>query len=270
MLIYFTVVSFILGAIIGSFTNCFLWRLHEDETLLGRSYCPKCRHKIFWYDNIPIISFFILGGHCRKCHKKISWQYPLVEFATACLFALAFYLTATKMSAGFPDDSLLPLADNGFTLELVKNWLIIFTAMAIFVYDWRWYLIPDRVILPAAVLVFILNLSLGLSWSELLSCTLIGGCFFLFQFLVSNGRWVGGGDIRLGLFLGAATGKLDEFILALLLTYSIGAIIGTTLVVVGKKEWGSKVPLGVFMMPAIIITMFFGQKIIAWYFSLLS
>jgi prepilin signal peptidase PulO-like enzyme (type II secretory pathway) len=267
MLYFFTAVSFLFGAVIGSFTNCFVWRLHENETLLDRSYCPKCRRQIAWFDNIPILSFFILGGRCRHCRKKISWQYPLVEFSTAVLFASAFYLLAAPiLSGGFLAGDLY-LLDTKFILALIKDWLAIFALTAIFIYDARWYLIPDEVAIPAALLLFLLNLFLGYNWLVLLICALIGGGFFLLQFLVSRGRWVGGGDIRLGLLLGFAVGNYKGLAIAIILTYFIGSIASVALIILGKKHWSSKVPLGVFLAPALIITLFWWREIFNWYMS---
>ena len=100
MFYFFLIFSGILGAIIGSFTNCFIWRLYKEETLGGRSYCPKCRKQIAWYDNIPLLSFFCLGGKCRQCREKISWQYPVVEASAALLFALAFYRLSNALIPG--------------------------------------------------------------------------------------------------------------------------------------------------------------------------
>ncbi|HTW96316.1 MAG TPA: prepilin peptidase [Candidatus Methylomirabilis sp.] len=270
MLIFFLIFAFLLGAVIGSFTNCFVWRLHENETLLNRSYCPKCREQIAWYDNIPVLSFVILRGRCRHCGKPISWQYPLVELATAILFAVAFYL---NLRSYFPDGldiySWFLLADDHFLASLIKQWLVIFAAMAIFVYDWRWYLIPDSVALPAALFAFLLNLYLGADWLVMIYCVLIGGGFFLAQFLVSRGKWVGGGDVRLGILLGAVLGRYDLLILALVLTYFIGSAIGLSLVAIGKKHWSSKLPLGVFLVPGLLVAMFWGQSIVNWYLKII-
>jgi leader peptidase (prepilin peptidase) / N-methyltransferase len=266
MFYYFLAVSFILGAIIGSFINCFVWRLHENETLWDRSYCPKCRKRIEWYDNIPVLSFLLLGGHCRKCGKNISLQYPVVELAAAFLFALAFYFASRQFAPdGLMADNFYLLAGNNFIFSLVKDYLIIFVALVIFIYDLRWYLIPDSVVLPASLIVFLINLFLGFSWSTMLLCALAGGGFFLVQFLVSRGRWVGGGDIRLGIFLGMALGQFDLLILSILLTYFSGSAIGIFLILIGKKQWGSKVPLGVFLTPALLASLFWGKVIINWY-----
>src|ERR1700733_9360461 len=81
----------ILGLIIGSFLNCVTYRIEQESSFLkGRSYCPNCKHTLAWYDLVPVFSFLWLGGKCRYCHQKISWQYPLVEIATALLFLLVF------------------------------------------------------------------------------------------------------------------------------------------------------------------------------------
>jgi prepilin signal peptidase PulO-like enzyme (type II secretory pathway) len=124
-------------------------------------------------------------------------------------------------------------------------------------------------VLPACVLVFLINLFLGFNWLTLILCALIGGGFFLLQFIISRGKWIGGGDIRLGVLLGLVAGSFEALGLALLLTYCLGSVIGLGLVAIGKKHWGSKVPLGVFLAPAMIITMFFGKAIVGWYFGLL-
>src|SRR3989339_300943 len=191
MIYLYVAFSFIFGLIIGSFINCLIWRLHEKEGLWNRSYCPKCKHKISWYDNVPVLSF-------------------------------------------------------------------------IFIYDLRWYLILDIITLPACLVVFIVNLMLGFEWQNLLISGIIGGSFFLFQFVVSRGRWIGGGDIRLGLLMGFALGW-PYILVAIFLAYFMGAIISVGLVAGGKKKWGSKIPLGIFLSTAAIITLFWGDEILNWY-----
>ncbi|PIV85971.1 MAG: prepilin peptidase, partial [Candidatus Moranbacteria bacterium CG17_big_fil_post_rev_8_21_14_2_50_41_107] len=78
----FFFVFFLFGLLIGSFLNVLVYRLKDAETLLGRSFCRKCKHQIRWYDNIPLISFVLLRGECRDCQEKISWQYPVLECVT--------------------------------------------------------------------------------------------------------------------------------------------------------------------------------------------
>ena len=180
----FVVLSALMGLLIGSFLNCLIWRLYKNETISGRSYCPKCSNMIAWYDNIPLFSFLILRGRCRHCHKKISWQYPLVEFATSLLFALAFLKNISS-----PDLGIL----------LARDWLIIASLMIVFVYDLRWQLVPMLIVWPVTGVVFILNLLLGFSWQSIVLSGLLGAAFFLIQYIVTKKRGLGEGDIWLGL-----------------------------------------------------------------------
>jgi prepilin signal peptidase PulO-like enzyme (type II secretory pathway) len=261
MFYFFLFFSLIIGAIIGSFTNCFVWRLHENESLLGRSYCPVCRQKISWYDNIPILSFIILRGKCRNCGGKISWQYPLVEIFMSLLFAAeAFLIFSSKNYGGYF------FLNQASALRLTRDWFFTFILLIVFVYDLRWYLIPDKVVLPAIVIIFSANLFLGFSWWMLLLCGLAGAGFFFLQFAVSGGRWMGGGDIRLGLLLGVFFGGFDFLFLSIFLSYLIGSVVSLFLVAIKQKKWNSQIPLGVFLVPGAILTLFFGNKIISWYF----
>ncbi|MFA6171142.1 MAG: prepilin peptidase [Patescibacteria group bacterium] len=263
--------AFFFGLIIGSFLNCLVWRMHTGEGLLNRSYCPKCKKQIAWYDNIPVLSFLALGGKCRHCKKKISFQYPLVELLTGILFALAFYLNYQRDFAGLGEGyralDFFSAFDARFILEILRDWFFIAVMIIIFIYDLRWYLILDIITLPACFILFLLNLTLGVSWLNLLLSGIIGGSFFLAQFLVSRGKWIGGGDIRLGLLMGLALGW-PNVLAAILLAYFIGSIAGLGLILTGRKKWGSEVPLGVFLSFASVITLFWGSEMLNWYLKL--
>ncbi len=258
---------FFFGLIIGSFLNCLVWRLYKGEKMSGRSYCPKCEEMIAWYDNIPVLSFILLGGRCRRCKKKISWQYPLVELATGALFVAAFFINGKLFYAGQGISDFGFILNSKFLIMNLKDWFLVSVMIVIFVVDLRWYLILDIVTLPAAAIIFIINLFLGFSWSNMIISGIMGGSFFLIQFMVSRGKWIGGGDIRLGLLMGVALGWPDV-LTALFLAYFIGSVIGVALIVGGKKEWSSKVPLGTFLTAATVITMFWGERILGWYLNL--
>ncbi len=251
MELYYLSVSAVLGLCLGSFLNCMAWRLYEGETLGGRSHCRSCNKTIAWYDNIPILSFFLLKARCRHCHDNISWQYPMVEFITGLLFVLAFM--ATPFSWIF----------------IIRNWFIISVLVLIFIMDARWYVILDKISIPSALIILGVNIWLGMSWQNLLISATIGTGFFLIQYLVSRGRWIGGGDIRLGFLLGVALGW-PQIVAALFLAYGLGAVYGIILLISKKKTWGSMVAFGTCLSVAGAISLLYGTGIVNWYLSLIN
>ncbi|NTW22352.1 prepilin peptidase [Candidatus Falkowbacteria bacterium] len=254
---------FFFGLIIGSFLNCLIWRLHKDETVLGRSYCPHCRHQLAWYDNVPILSYVALKGKCRYCGKSISWQYPAVELVTGLLFLGSFIFNLQAA----------PALDQLFAVRVLRDWLVVSVMVIIFIYDLRWYLILDKVTFPAMAAVAIFNLvaEFGaggsgqvLSWRNWVISGIIGGSFFLLQFIATKGRGIGGGDLRLGLLMGLILGW-QGLIVAFFAAYFSGSIVGLSLIAAGKKQWGSKLPFGVFLAPATIVALFWGQPLWQWF-----
>jgi len=222
---------------------------------MNRSYCPKCGRQIAWYDNIPVLSFVMLRGKCRRCGKEISWQYPAVELMAGLLFVVVFII------------NFQTIFNFQFSIKILRDWFIVAVMMVIFIYDLRWYLILDIVTLPACLIVLFFNLFLGFSLWNLLISGIIGGSFFLIQFVISKGKWIGGGDIRLGLLIGLSLGWPDVLV-AIIISYFIGSIIGIGLILAGKKKWGSEVPLGVFLAVGTIITLFWQEQILNWYLNI--
>ncbi|MDO8669062.1 MAG: prepilin peptidase [Candidatus Buchananbacteria bacterium] len=232
---------FIFGLAAGSFLNCVVYRLERGESFLGgRSYCPHCRHKLGFFDLIPVLSFFWLRGLCRYCKEKISIQYPLIEIATGLLFLLIF--------------TIFNWQDSIFYF-LISIFLVI-----IFVYDLKHYIIPDKVIYPAIAIAGIFNL---LKSDFLLSAFGAAG-FFLAIVLVSRGKWMGVGDIKLAFLMGLVLGW-PNILAALFLAFLIGAIIGLGLIIWGKKTIKSEVPFGPFLVLGTFIALFWGRELINWY-----
>lgn len=266
MVVILSIFIFIFGAIFGSFLNCLSWRLYHQEGLGGRSRCPKCRRQIVWYDNIPLVSFLVLRGRCRHCRQGISRQYWLVELVTALLFLAAFFVNNGPMLVGqFFNGWQLWLGD---WLLLCRDWLVISFLVIIFITDYRWYVILDEVSLPAIVLILAVNLGLGFSWLSLLSAAVVGASFFALQYVISRGAWIGGGDIRLGALMGVILGW-PNIVVALLLAYFSGALIGLGLIALRKKQMKSPVPFGVFLAPATLVALWWGTMIWQWYVGLL-
>lgn len=243
-------IIFILGLLIGSFLNVVIVRLGQKKPFIfGRSVCPGCKKEIRWQDNIPVVSFLLLGGKCHYCQKNISWQYPLVELAAAFAFVLLYLKIGLNLQF--------------ITLVIFSSFLII-----IFVYDLKHYLILDKITIPAMVAAFLLNFYLGLSFWSMIIGALIGIWFFAFQFIISKGKWVGDGDIRLGALMGLMLGwKL--LLVALFLAYIIGAIVGLVLLFSNKKKMSSAVPFGPFLSLATFITFLWGQDLLIWYLNLI-
>jgi len=252
-LLFFYFFVFLFGLEVGSFLNCVIYRLYTGESFLkGRSYCPHCKHILSWQDLIPIFSFLILKGKCRYCQKPISWQYPLVELSTAILFLFIF-----QRSFG------------GDWVSVLFNWVITAFLIIIFVYDLRHYIIPDKIIYPAIGIAFLYQLFESWNLKSNLNPLLAAfgaAAFFLFIVLISKGRWMGVGDIKLAFFMGLFLG-FPNILVALFFAFFIGAIIGIGLIISGKKTLKSEVPFGPFLVTGTFITLFFGNQIINWYLS---
>jgi len=257
LVFFFYLYIFLFGLVVGSFLNSIIYRLKTGESFLGgRSHCPNCKHHLSWRDLIPIFSFLILKGKCRYCHQKISCQYPLVELATGILFILIIHYS--------PPNLLV----TGYRL-LITSLLII-----IFVYDLKHYIIPDKVIYPAIVLTLIFNfkfliLNQPLIFKNAALSALGAAIFFLLIFLISRGKWLGFGDVKLAFFMGLFLG-FPNILAALFFAYLVGAIIGIGLILIGKKTLKSEVPFGPFLVFGTLIALFFGNIIIDWYLNFLT
>lgn len=264
----------IFGAIVGSFLNALLARIHAGQSMLaGRSHCMSCKAELSVMDLFPIASFVSLRGKCRYCNEPIGAQYLWVEVACAALFVLVYFCALQGWSA---------IEGIGSTIHpmflLARNWFFVAILVAIFVYDMRHGLIPDRLSIPAIVMAFFLNgLLVGMgstcdiSWDcplSLLNMLLagsVGGGFFLLQFLLSKGKWIGGGDIRMGFLMGCMVGWPLIFP-ALLIAYGIGSLVAIPLLILQKKRGDSEIVFGTFLSGATILVLLFYQPI----FSLLS
>lgn len=250
------ILVFIFGLAIGSFLNVLIYRLYYRKSLFGFSYCPNCNHRIPWYDNIPLISFIFLRGRCRYCHQRISWQYPIVELITAFLFLFAFLKVKSQ----------IPVINYKFLILVLRDWLIIFAFIFIFVYDIKYLLAEHIVILPIGVIVFLLNLLLKVSLLKLLLAIGVSLAFFGVQYLLTKGKGIGLGDLSIGFLMGASL-SWPNILAGLGLAYIIGAIVALFLVLIKKKKWKSKIALGPFLAIGTIISLFYGGEIINFYLS---
>lgn len=237
------------GLVVGSFLNVVILRTRVKTSVAdGRSKCISCQTALSVRDLVPVLSFCALRGKCRSCKVPISIQYPLVELSAGVLFLLAF------------------LSD-GFGLSFVRDAVFISTLVVIFVFDLRYMEIPDRFTVPAMVFALAANLYLGVGIVSLGLGALVGGGFFLMQYVLSKGKWIGGGDIRLGALMGLMLG-LPSTIAALFVAYVVGAIYAAWLLATGRAKGESQVPFGTFLAVATIAAMFFGDRIVGWYLGM--
>lgn len=247
------ILIFILGLMIGSFINCVIYRLHVNQSFLkGRSYCPYCKHQLEFLDLIPIFSFIFLKGKCRYCQAKISWQYPIVEFVTGLIFIIIYFVWSKSPVFGY--------------LVLYRNLFFATFLIIIFIYDFKYQLVSDQIVIWSAIIAFLLNLLLGISWLNLLIGAIIGSSFFLAQYFVSKGKWIGLGDAYLGFLIGVMLGW-QRVVLAVMLAYLIGSITAAILVLFKKEEWKSKIALGPFLAIGTFIVLLYGEKILKWYLA---
>jgi prepilin signal peptidase PulO-like enzyme (type II secretory pathway) len=249
-----------MGLIIGSFLNSIIYRLERSDSgqsfLKGRSFCPHCKHQLSWRDLIPIFSFLILNGKCLYCSKKISWQYPLVELATGLLFVSVYYFLRSDLQ---------------WRLDfLIFDFIISSFLIIVFVYDLKYYIIPDKVIYPAigVALIFDFLKSDILGISGFLLSAFCAAAFFFLIVLISRGKGMGVGDIKLAFLMGLFLGW-PNIVVALFSAIVLGAIIGIGLIISGKKTLKSEVPFGPFLVAGTFLALFWGEKIINFYLNLL-
>ena len=153
----------------------------------------------------------------------------------------------------------------------MRMWFVIAVIVVIFVYDLKYYLILDKVVYPAAVVLFLTNpliyAGAGEWWRGVLDALIaatIGCGFFLLQYLISRGKWIGGGDVKMGFLMGLILG-IKGLLVALFFSYVIGALVGVGLIVIGKKTMKSQIPFGTFLAVGTLIAMFWGEEILKWY-----
>jgi len=263
---------FVLGLCIGSFLNCVIYRLEQEKSLKGRSFCPHCKHALSWQDLFPVFSFLFLLGKCRYCRAKISIQYPLVEIATGLIFLLIFSAQGAN-ALGRPASGVGPAEGWNF----LYTGLLFYVASAliiIFVYDLKHYLIPDKILFPAIVTTFLYRLfgiwDLGFGnsagFSNFILAAIIASGFFFIIWLVSGGKWMGFGDVKLAVLMGFLLG-LPNVLVALFLAFFFGAIIGLILMVFNKKSLKSEIPFGPFLIVGTFLAMTWGSQIIHWYLN---
>lgn len=248
------IAAVIFGALVGSFLNVCIYRLPKEESIVTPgSHCPYCKKPIAFYDNIPLISYLLLKGKCRHCKKSISSRYPLIEGITALI-------------------SFLLLLKYGPSWDYLIYFSFASALMVITVIDLDHQIIPDVISLPGVGVGLISSFVLThITFLEsLIGMVLGGGSLFLvatiYQWLFKR-EGMGGGDIKLLAMIGAFLGW-KAVILTILLSSLIGSVAGMVVIVFKGKDFKYAIPFGPFLSLGALISMFYGENIIRWYFYL--
>ncbi len=240
--------SIILGLFIGSFLNVLADRLPKGQNVLwGRSHCDYCKKTLRWYELIPVVSFILQGAKCRRCHKKLSWQYPLIELATA----IGFGSIAANQSS---------------VLALTAGCIIYSSFVVMMVADFKFQIIPDSMIVMAIIGVALLLAAQPLGMNTLVHLGIAVGImlFFYLLWLFTHGRGIGFGDVKLSFVLGLLLG-FPEAIIALYIAFLTGAMVGVILILRGRKTLKSKIAFGPFLIGATgAVFLFHAQLLHLW------
>jgi len=248
---------FILGLSLGSFLNSWIWRAWENIRIVaGRSMCTHCHRQLTWYENIPVLSYTCLKGKCRTCKKEISARYILVELGMAIILTFIYFYHNNFIEFN--------------PIHFLRDVFFVTFLFIIFTYDAMYKIILSGVVWMGAVVGFFFNyFYLGFGIGDMAVGALIGGGFFLLQFLVSRGKWIGGGDVRLGFMMGIWLGW-QGVLVALMFSYVVGAVFSLMMLVLKKKTWVSEIPFGTFLAVGTFFTMYWGNDLIRWYIGLLN
>ena len=277
MFAFSAVFSFVFGAIAGSFIDASAERWGQDKSIMGRSHCVSCGYVLRWKDLFPIISFIALRGRCASCGVSIPKRHLVVEILTGFIFFAIFLslpLSKYVLIAGPHTDLIL-------LVNVLFLWLVTSAILIIFLSDARFYIIPDIVSIPAALAVFVLTALLDYvipnigfltflasegtnnvflrvvpSFTQSLLGATIGALFFFSISFISRGKWMGWGDGKMALFLGALFGW--PFVVPMVFSsFVLGSLVGIFLMLKKEATMKSLLPFGVFLgISAIFFLMF--------------
>lgn len=259
----FFVFAFLFGAAVGSFLNVCIYRLPRERSIVfPPSACPECGSRIAPRDNIPILGWLLLGGRCRSCKVRISWQYPAVEVLNGLL--TLFLFMKFQLSPTF------------FVLFLFCSALVVVTFI-----DLEHQIIPDSISLSGIVVGFAVSALfpllgwrgslIGIGWRDSLIGIVAGGGSLLVvaygYHLLTKKEGMGGGDIKLLAMMGAFLGwQSIPFII--FSSSLVGSVVGVTLIMTRKKDSQIPIPFGPFLAFGALLFVFFGRQLICWYLGL--
>jgi leader peptidase (prepilin peptidase)/N-methyltransferase len=246
-------VLFVFGAIFGSFLNVLIYRVPRGESVVKPpSACPACGTRIRFFDNVPLLSYLVLGGRCRDCRARISPRYFVVELA-ATLIPVALYLRF------------------GLGSELAVYWPLSYVLLFLSFVDLDHRILPDKVTLPGIAVGLIVAPLTGLTTfpESLIGAVAGGGALYLIALAgtaVFGKESMGGGDIKLAAMLGAFLGW-QGVIVFLFIAFFVGAVVGVAVLAARRSEGDHTIPFGPFIALGAFVTILWGEAIVRWYLS---
>jgi len=255
-LLVFAVV-FTVGTAVGSFLNVVIDRLPLKKSIIkGRSHCDHCRRTLRWFELIPLLSFVFLRGRCRTCGQKLSWQYPAVEMLTGVVFLLIFNFQFSIFN---------------FILAVLMSALIVVSVV-----DLKLGIIPDEVLVFLLVVWGLKEVGgirsiegIGQEIALAAVPAVAAGLFFYLLVLVTRGRGMGGGDVKLAFIIGLFLSPGQTFI-AIYAAFILGGLVALALLAVGRKKFGQTVPFGPFLAVGTLVGLLWGDELIRLYLTGMS
>jgi leader peptidase (prepilin peptidase)/N-methyltransferase len=245
--VIFYLIFIMTGLAVGSFLEVVIYRVPRKLSIVRpASFCPNCKGKIAFYDNIPVLSYIILRGRCRYCKSRIPITSPLIEIMTSLLF-LANYIAF------------------GLSINTAIGIIFCCALIAVSFIDIEFKIIPNVIVLPLTVVGLALNIAADLSnWWMPLAFSAGAFVFMLIIHLISP-RGMGMGDVKLSLMVGAFL--VRNAVSALFLGFLIGSLYGLSLIIIKRKKLKQAIPFGPFISLGSIISLFWGNNILKWYIS---
>lgn len=268
---------FVIGLCIGSFINAFQYRAEPGKSLKGRSYCPRCKHQLAWYDLTPVLSWIFLGGKCRYCHKPISVQYPIVEILTGVVVVL--FVSTTNLDQTMTDLLLGEKTFSAFELlnlsiAVVSLLFVVGSLVLIALHDYKTKYVLSSVVywtIAASCIFHATQYNGQLAFWSLINYFLpfflaaaISGVGFFVIYFFSRGKWMGAGDIELAVLMGILLGW-PKTIVAFYVAFVVGALVGGYLLINKQAKMKTEIPFGPFLILGTTIAFFYGKQLLEIY-----
>ena len=267
---------FVLGLCVGSFLDVLAERLPKGENVIqGRSHCDFCKHKLRWYELIPLLSFFIQQGKSRCCKKQLSLQYPLSELATGVGFVLIYSFQSFLLRQGYGGQAAVSPDIIGVSFQMdiqsllnivrITSYFVLLSSFTvIFISDLKYEIIPIEMIIVGFITALIYHGITFINFITVINVIFSGfsaGLFFFSLWFFTKGKAMGDGDIYLATLIGFLLG-FPDIVIALYAAFLTGAMVGIILILRRKKSLKAHIPFGPFLIIGYGITIMWGEQIL--------